>query len=195
MKTVDARGQLCPQPVMLAREAVQCGERELAVLVDNEISASNVTRFLENSGFEVTRSQEGENVVISARETTGKTTRESAPEEKPGDYAFLILSRYIGGEDAALGELLMKSFMGTLASRRPLPRVVALMNGGVKLALADSSCSDTLRELEAAGVAVLVCGTCAKHYDVTGQVAAGQISNMFEITEAVFAASKPIVLG
>ena len=196
MKTIDARGQLCPRPVMMAREAIQDGAEELAVLVDNEISASNVTRFLENTGFEVTRSEAGSEVMLQAR---GVAVAEAEPlkkrTSKPGDYAFLILSRYIGEEDEVLGELLMKSFTGTLVSRDPLPRAVALMNGGVKLALSNSSCSDTLKELEAAGVAILVCGTCTKHYGITDQIVVGQISNMFEITESVFGTAKPIVLG
>jgi hypothetical protein len=44
-------------------------------------------------------------------------------------------------------------------------------------------------------VTVLVCGTCTKHFGITDDIAVGQISNMFEITETVFGASKPIVLG
>lgn len=198
MKTVDARGQLCPKPVMMVREAMLGGEGELSVFLDNEISASNVTRFLENVGYDVTRSEVGGEVIIQARRV-GEKMETSAPMKDAtasrGDYGYLILSRYIGDEDEALGELLMKSFLGTVASKNLLPEVVALMNGGVKLALPDSSCSDSLRELEAAGVAVLVCGTCTKHYGITDQIVVGQISNMFEITESVFGTSKPIVLG
>lgn len=198
MKRVDARGQLCPKPVMMAREATLNGATELEVLVDNEISASNVARFLETAGFEVTRSETGGEVTLRARameaaQAEAPVKRTLPPET--GDYAFLILSRYIGAEDVSLGDLLMKSFMGTLPSRNPLPLVVALMNGGVKLALADSSCSEALRELEAAGVAILVCGTCAKHYGIEDRLVVGHISNMFEITESVFATSRPIVLG
>lgn len=201
MKTVDAKGLLCPKPVMMVRDAIQDGTGELSVLVDNEISASNVTRFLENAGYAVARSEGEGGFILRAsgaegmrrERTPGKNPNEEI--EPPGDRAYLILSRYIGEEDQELGELLMKSFMGTVASNKPLPRTVALMNGGVKLALADSSCSDTLRELEAAGVAILVCGTCAKHYGILDRIVTGQISNMFEITESVFNVSKPIVLG
>ncbi len=198
MKTVDARGQLCPKPVMMVREATLSGADELSVFVDNEISASNVTRFLENAGYAVTRSEVGGEVIIQAGRGGEKMETSASKKDATalrGDYAYLILSRYIGDEDEALGELLMKSFLGTVVSKDPLPEVIALMNGGVKLALPDSSCSDSLQELEAAGVAVLVCGTCTKHYGITDRIVVGQISNMFEITESVFGASKPIVLG
>jgi sulfur relay (sulfurtransferase) complex TusBCD TusD component (DsrE family) len=69
------------------------------------------------------------------------------------------------------------------------------MNGGVFLSLPDSSASDTLKEMEAQGTRVLVCGTCTKHFGVTDRVCVGSISNMFEITSEVFAAAKPVVIG
>lgn len=197
MKTIDARGLLCPEPVMRTHEAIQDGTAELSIYVDNEISAANVTRFLENAKYAVTRSQDESGITLRAS-ASAEALGEKAPgggAVPSGDRAYLILSRFIGEEDADLGELLMKSFLGTVASNKPLPWVIALMNGGVKLALADSSCSDTLRELEAAGVAILVCGTCAKHYGIADRIVTGQISNMYEITESVFSASKPIVLG
>ena len=69
------------------------------------------------------------------------------------------------------------------------------MNEGVRMALKESSARDTLAALEAKGVRILVCGTCTKHFGITDQVTVGVISNMFEISEAIFGASKPIVLG
>lgn len=59
----------------------------------------------------------------------------------------------------------------------------------------ESSVMDTLRKLEAKGTSVLVCGTCTKHFGITDMVRVGVISNMFEITEAVFSADKYIVIG
>jgi sulfur relay (sulfurtransferase) complex TusBCD TusD component (DsrE family) len=68
------------------------------------------------------------------------------------------------------------------------------MNNGVKLALPGPA-ADTLREMTDSGVELLVCGTCAKHFGITDEIAVGKISNMFEITEAVYGASKPITVG
>ena len=53
MKTIDACGRSCPEPVILAKKAVDSGEKEFDVLVDNKTAAGNVTRFAQNAGFEV----------------------------------------------------------------------------------------------------------------------------------------------
>ena len=35
MKEIDARGLSCPEPVMLTKQALDAGETELIVMVDN----------------------------------------------------------------------------------------------------------------------------------------------------------------
>ncbi|MGM9538645.1 MAG: sulfurtransferase TusA family protein [Candidatus Onthomonas sp.] len=51
---VDARGYSCPMPVVMVRKAVQSGQPDkLEVLVDNQCSVENVTRFAKNSGYQV----------------------------------------------------------------------------------------------------------------------------------------------
>lgn len=51
---VDARGYSCPMPVVMVRKAVQSGRPDqLEVLVDNQCSVENVTRFAKNSGYQV----------------------------------------------------------------------------------------------------------------------------------------------
>ena len=55
MKTVDARGFACPQPVILAQKAIKAdAPSELEVLVDNKCAVENVTRFGESQGYTVT---------------------------------------------------------------------------------------------------------------------------------------------
>ena len=53
MKTIDARGLSCPEPVILARQAMQSGEAAYTVLVDNNTSKENVTRYAEHQGYSV----------------------------------------------------------------------------------------------------------------------------------------------
>lgn len=51
---VDARGYSCPMPVVMVRKAVQNGQPDkLEVLLDNQCSVENVTRFAKNSGYQV----------------------------------------------------------------------------------------------------------------------------------------------
>ncbi len=53
VKTVDARGLSCPQPVILARKAIEQGEFPLEVLVETVTSRENVRRMAEKAGCKV----------------------------------------------------------------------------------------------------------------------------------------------
>ena len=59
-KTVDARGLSCPQPVILARKAIQEGEFPLEVLVETVTSRENVRRMAEKAGCKVQVEQVGD---------------------------------------------------------------------------------------------------------------------------------------
>jgi len=53
-KIVDARGLSCPQPVILALNAIRTGkETALEVLVDTDTSRENVSRAAGSQGWEV----------------------------------------------------------------------------------------------------------------------------------------------
>ena len=55
IKTVDARGLSCPQPAMLARQALQKTDKgTIEVLVDSSTARENVSRLAKNSGWNVT---------------------------------------------------------------------------------------------------------------------------------------------
>ena len=53
MRVVDARGLVCPKPVILTKQAIDSGEKEIEVLVDNDVSFQNVKRFLKSRGYSV----------------------------------------------------------------------------------------------------------------------------------------------
>ncbi|MGQ9684445.1 MAG: sulfurtransferase TusA family protein [Anaerolineae bacterium] len=57
---VDARGLSCPQPVILARKALQAGDLPVQVLVDTVTARENVTRMAEKAGFKVQVEVQGE---------------------------------------------------------------------------------------------------------------------------------------
>ncbi len=58
---VDARGYSCPTPVLMVQQYVKKNNpSELTVLVDNQCAVGNVTRFGENSGYQVTVTVEDE---------------------------------------------------------------------------------------------------------------------------------------
>ena len=57
MDIIDARGLLCPEPVVLVQKAVKTEPKEVTVLVDAGAARENVTRFAASRGYEVTVSE------------------------------------------------------------------------------------------------------------------------------------------
>lgn len=52
-KKVDARGYSCPQPVLIAKKALEENSSGIEVLVDNNTACMNVKRYMENAGYNV----------------------------------------------------------------------------------------------------------------------------------------------
>lgn len=64
MKTLDARGLSCPEPVIMIRKAMTSKENVYEMLVDNQTSKENVTRYAEHQGYKVTVTENGEEYLL-----------------------------------------------------------------------------------------------------------------------------------
>ena len=53
MEIIDARGLSCPEPVILTRHAMASRAEAYKVMVDNNTSKENVTRYAEHQGYKV----------------------------------------------------------------------------------------------------------------------------------------------
>ena len=189
MVEINARGLACPQPVLLTKKALEEGANAVKVTVDNEAASGNVSRFLGTKGFVATVTRDGADYVVTGAKDGADVACAAAPVDTAAGAkrAVFISHQTIGGNDAVLGEVLMKAFLGTLTQygEDERPEVIALMNEGVKLAVKGSPSAETLAEFEAQGGKVLVCGTCLKHFGLTELLGAGVVSNMFEIASAL----------
>ena len=96
----------------------------------------------------------------------------------------------MGHGNDELGAILMKSFIHTAIDLEHGPDVMILYNTGVKLATPDSGVVDDLKALEAKGVKILVCGTCVNFFELGGKIAAGIVSNMYDIAGALSTAGR-----
>ncbi|NLY67906.1 MAG: SirA family protein [Tissierellia bacterium] len=67
MEKVDARGISCPQPVLMAKNAIEKSPEGIDILVDNNTAKNNVSRFLKNQGYKLEYENEGEDILIKAR--------------------------------------------------------------------------------------------------------------------------------
>lgn len=67
MKTVDARGLSCPEPVMLTAEALKNTNEPIKVLVTEPHQRANIENYAKNQGkkTETTDVDDGYEIVIS----------------------------------------------------------------------------------------------------------------------------------
>ncbi len=206
-KTVDARGQACPGPVILVKKALEEGGFDLLeVLVDNPAARENVLRFAEYSGRaakEVRGEAPSISILIPGRPVgkppaageAGKAgtpgpipaPARDAPGEGSAGLTVLLASDRVGRGDDGLGALLMRGFLYALAESDDPPSRIILMNHGVRLAAEGSESLANLKRLEGSGVELLVCGTCLDYLGLKESLSAGRVSNMYEIAELLSA--------
>jgi TusA-related sulfurtransferase len=62
---VDARGLSCPQPVILARRAIQAGDFPIEVLVETVTSRENVRRAAAKLGCTVQVKEAGDEFLLT----------------------------------------------------------------------------------------------------------------------------------
>jgi selenium metabolism protein YedF len=199
--TVDARGLACPQPVLLAKKAIGENE-EVTVLVDNEIAVENIRRLAAKTacGFSVMEKEGGVREIALVRTgTTGHPPADAVaaelscavvPERETGPIVVVLADNHMGRGDDVLGDVLIRAFIHTLAQLKPLPATIICYNAGVKLAVKDSTVLDDLQQLEKAGVDILICGTCVNYFGLGDRIAAGRISNMYDILETMAGAAR-----
>jgi len=191
MKIVDAKGKLCPMPLIMTKKALsEIKENELLkILIDNDTSVKNVTRFLDEHGMKVHIVKVG----IVSELTVSKTgiIPESVQVEdyckiensNTSNYIVAFQKNRLGDGAEELGNILIKAFINTLPETTLKPKSLIFLNSGIFLALKDSLVLDALKKLEQMGIEILVCGTCLDYYHKKQELGVGIISNMYDIIE------------
>lgn len=196
-KVVDARGQACPQPVILTRNALAEGGFDLLeVLVNDASSKDNVVRFAtythntveqvleEGPDFRIrVRPKPADEPVPSQDRVFAKPESGGPQAREPQGATVLLTASAIGAGDPQLGALLMRGFLHTLTEAETLPARVILMNGGVHLAVEGAETLKSLVNLHHQGAEILACGTCLEFYGVKDKLGVGRVTNLYEITE------------
>lgn len=193
MKELNVVGLACPQPVILTKRAIEDGETEILVITDSTVTVENIKRLAEKMHFhaEVETDAEGTEFRIHLTHKEASASEVNSAREAGKRVIFLVPSNVIGRGDDKLGEVLLKAFLKTLLDV-PTPQKVIFLNTGVKLTVAGASTVEAIKEIEAGGVEILVCGTCLDFFDIKDKLAVGRVSNFFEITESLMEADKVI---
>ena len=198
-KKLDCRGLACPQPVIQTKEALEGGAARLEVLVDNEASRDNVSRFARSRGCDVSvRNIEGgqfELQIIATRrmrDTEFDATEYSCPVSAGEHIVYVISADSMGRGSEELGWALLQTYIQTIEQIDPLPHKILFYNSGVKLVTAQSGALDALQRLQEKGVEILACGTCLDFFKLKSEIQIGQISNMYDIMSAMTEADKVV---
>lgn len=195
---IDAMGKACPMPVVLAKQALDGGENDVTVVVDNQIAVENLKRLAESQGMAAeSATREGGFAV----RITGE--RKAAPAPEPmaccptaaGGATVFIGKDFIGDGSRELGENLMKMFLYTLAQSDTPPACLLFMNGGVKLPAGEEpQVIESLKSLLDKGCEILVCGTCLNYFGLTEQCKVGTVSNMYDIAGRLLTAPRVVTV-
>jgi selenium metabolism protein YedF len=196
---LDCKSLPCPQPVLQCKQYIDAQQpKAVSVVVDNEAALQNVTRFLENQGYRVDNAQTAQSEwrITGEREAddqvdTVPASLVAVPTQDAKTLIFLTAPG-IGEGDSGLGEKLMLNFLATLPEIGPQLWRMILVNGAVRLAVEGSPCLEALQKLEAAGVTILVCGTCLTHFELLDKKAVGQTTNMLDVVTSLQLAGKVI---
>lgn len=185
MILVDARGEQCPIPVIKTKKAIEeaTQEERVEVLVDNEIAMENVTKLGKELGGKVSFTKlEHQEYRIEIQLQEKQTKEEGRSRRKK---IAVISSQGMGVGNEELGTVLMKGFLFALSKLEQLPEKILFYNGGAKLTVEGSDSLEDLREMEAAGVEILTCGTCLDYYGLKEKLSVGSVTNMYAIVEAM----------
>lgn len=210
---IDARGQGCPKPVMMAEDAVsKITEGIVDILVDNEASVENLSRFAAKSGcYSKVEKQDGywrvkivkgypceiksQESGVKSQESEGKrqTTEvrssefgvQSLESEEKKKDIMLIIGTDTMGKVEELGKILMKGFFETMKVTKEIPHTIFFLNVGVKLTTSNEDVIPILKEIEAMGVEIFSCGTCLKYYNLESELKVGYRGTTNHIIEGI----------
>lgn len=190
-KIVDAMGQKCPIPVIMAKKEIAAGETAFTMAVDNEIAVANLKKLASSQGYAAADTKVGENAYQVAFTRTADAAGCGCT--LMGEtWALFFGKDFVGDGDRTLGRSLAQMMLYTISEGADKPESILLMNAGVKLAAEDEQCIQHLKNLEAQGVNILVCGTCLNFFGIADKLAVGTVSNMYAILEKMQQAGKVI---
>jgi selenium metabolism protein YedF len=203
MKEIDVRSLACPGPVLKLRDLFDAGQRDIAMLVADELSRSNVTRFATTRGAEVeVQGQPDGSFLVHI--VAGDDARDPQPGEEElltsgglecavsGPTIVQVTAATMGSGNDELGALLLRSFLKTQAQLERRPDAIVFYNDGVKLCCESSMLLDDLRALESGGVEIIACGTCLNFFELAADLRVGRVTDMLEIASLLAGAEKVV---
>ena len=98
-------------------------------------------------------------------------------------------------KDEELGKILMKGFFETMKIYKEIPHTIFPLNTGVRLTTTNETMIPIIKELEAMGVEIFICGTCLKYYNLESELKVGFRATANHIVEGVKDFKKTVWIG
>ncbi len=186
---IDCRNLACPEPVIRTKNALEGlkkGEK-LEILVNSIAPKENISRFLKNQNVEFSIEQNGAETKITAVKGESKLELANFDEfvceitPKAKKTVVYLNEEYAGSGD--VGVSLLAKFLGALLQVEK-PEYVICVNNAVKMTTNRAHPSfKPLKDLEAAGVKILSCGSCLEAYKLVSDLSVGEMSNAYEVMQ------------
>lgn len=186
---IDCRNLACPEPVIRTKNALdglKVGEK-LEILVNSIAPKENISRFLKNQNVEFSVLQNGAETKITAVKGESKLELTNFDEfvceitPKTKKTVVYLNEEYAGSGDVGVG--LLAKFLGALLQVEK-PEYVICVNNAVKMTTNRAHPSfKPLKDLEAAGVKILSCGSCLEAYKLVSDLSVGEMSNAYEVMQ------------
>lgn len=192
MKKINAIGLECPKPVILTKKEIDRGEKEIQVLVNDEVCKQNIIKCANTLNYRVHIEPKADHMVMTLSKD------ESVEKDEKIETSTLTVgigSDKMGQGEETLGRILMKSFIYTLSESTPHPTKIVFYNSGVFLTTEGSPVIEELQALENQGVELISCGTCLDYYEIKDKLIVGEISNMYTILESLRETERNIIIG
>lgn len=184
-KEIDARGELCPRPVIMTKKELDKDENTVVtVIVDNEVAKDNVSKLAQSYGYSFTIDKgKGEEYYVHIQKEDTKEAAQTCMPDTFKDLTIAIGSDKMGSGEEKLGKILMNSFIYTVKETTPLPKAILLYNSAVNISCEGSTVLDDLQYMQEVGVEIISCGTCLDYYHLKDKLKVGTIGNMYSIYE------------
>ena len=186
---IDCRNLACPEPVIRTKNALdglKVGEK-LEILVNSIAPKENISRFLKNQNVEFSVLQNGAETKITAVKGESKLELTNFDEfvceitPKTKKTVVYLNEEYAGSGDVGIS--LLAKFLGALLQVEK-PEYVICVNNAVKMTTNRAHPSfKPLKDLEAAGVKILSCGSCLEAYKLVSDLSVGEMSNAYEVMQ------------
>jgi len=190
---IDARGIACPQPVLMAKRALdKMEEGVITILVDNKGSSVNVKNFCEANGHTVTVTEE--DGVYKVEVVKGYECVVENESSADSNIVVFISGECVGNEEPELGKMLMKGFIGNLKNMDTLPKTVILVNNSVRMVTTNEETIPLFQELVDKGIELLACGACLDYFKLVDDLKTGKVTDAHTVASRLFKADKVIRL-